>query len=100
MTRGSGDINPITLMEGLPDQESSFDLEKYENKKESNISRFDLQMKAFDQELFDQASGENPHRYGSYFIIEANNDTKTFKTATFINTTSQDAAAYFPQFLY
>jgi len=50
--------------------------------------------------LFANAKGESPYQYGSYFIIEANDETKSFKTATFINTTSQDASAYFPQFLY
>ena len=57
-------------------------------------------MLGFDNRLNDSALGELPYRYGSYFILEADNYTKSFKTATFINTTSQDAAAYFPQFLY
>ena len=41
-----------------------------------------------------------PYRYGSYFVYEANNKTKQFKVATFVNTTSQDSVALFPQFMY
>lgn len=50
----------------------------------------------FDEELFRSAPESTPFRYGSYYILEANNKSKSFKTATFINTTSQDASAYFP----
>jgi hypothetical protein len=41
-----------------------------------------------------------PYRYGSYLIYEANNQTKNFKVATFINLTSQDASAVWPQYMY
>lgn len=41
-----------------------------------------------------------PYRYGSYFIYEANNNTKQFKVSNFVNTTSQDALAFYPQFMY
>lgn len=41
-----------------------------------------------------------PYRYGSYFVYEANNQTKQFKLATFLNATSQDGVALFPQFMY
>jgi ATP-binding cassette, subfamily A (ABC1), member 3 len=41
-----------------------------------------------------------PYRFGSYFIFEANNRTKTFRSAVFINITSQDVSAAYPQFLY
>jgi hypothetical protein len=34
------------------------------------------------------ATDEKPYRYGSFFILEANNDTRAFKIATFVNTTS------------
>jgi hypothetical protein len=41
-----------------------------------------------------------PYRYGSYYVYEANNKTKNFKVATFVNLTSQDASALWPQFMY
>ena len=37
-----------------------------------------------------------PYRYGSYYVYEANNKTKTFRVAAFVNTTSQDSVAMFP----
>jgi hypothetical protein len=41
-----------------------------------------------------------PYRVGSYYFYEANNKTKQFKVATFMNLTSQDVMALYPQFLY
>jgi ATP-binding cassette, subfamily A (ABC1), member 3 len=41
-----------------------------------------------------------PYRYGSYFLYEANNQSKQFKAALYLNLTSQDIAAAYPQFLY
>ncbi len=41
-----------------------------------------------------------PYRYGSYFIFEANNMTKQFKVSSFVNLTSQDVTALYPQFMY
>lgn len=41
-----------------------------------------------------------PYRYGSYLIYEANNNTKQFKIVSFVNITSQDAPALYPQFMY
>ena len=41
-----------------------------------------------------------PYRYGSYYIYQADNKTKQFKIASFLNITSQDVVALFPQFMY
>ena len=41
-----------------------------------------------------------PYRVGSYYFYEANNKTKQFKVAAFMNLTSQDVMALYPQFLY
>ena len=59
-------------------------------------------MEKYDQDLFNQASiGDTmPYRYGSYLIYEANNNTKQFKIVSFVNITSQDAPALYPQFMY
>lgn len=87
-------------MQSLPSQSESFNLVQFTNARESDQSKFDAQLKQFDKALLDRADDEIPYTYGSYFIIEANNDTKSFKAATFINTTSRDASAYYSQFLY
>jgi len=42
----------------------------------------------------------HPNRYGSYYVYEANNETKQFKIASFVNITSQDVLALYPQFMY
>jgi len=61
-------------------------------------------LEEFDIELYEmsqvEAEDKEPTRYGSYYIMEANNRTKSFKVATFVNVTIQDAAAYHPQFMY
>lgn len=62
--------------------------------------------RSWDEEAFREKNPEAqkrevwPYRYGSYYIFEANNKTKNFKVASFINMTSQDAAALWPQFMY
>ena len=37
-----------------------------------------------------------PHRYASFYVYEANNKTKQFKVAVFVNSTSQDVVAMWP----
>jgi hypothetical protein len=41
-----------------------------------------------------------PHRLGSLYFYEANNKTKQFKASVFMNLTSQDIMAMYPQYLY
>ena len=57
---------------------------------------------SFDDDVFANrlVDGYSPYRYGSYYIVEANNKTKRFSSAVFVNTTSQDVAAAYPEFLY
>jgi hypothetical protein len=47
-------------------------------------------LQEFDQDVFDmRLEGPlEPYRYGSYFVYEANNLTKQFKVASFLNLTS------------
>lgn len=47
-------------------------------------------MTAFDRDVFDSRliGDMEPYRYGSYFIYEANNLTKQFKVASWLNITS------------
>ena len=55
-----------------------------------------------DRDVFDNryVGSIEPYRYGSYAIYEANNKTKQFKFSAFLNLTSQDVTALYPQFLY
>lgn len=59
-------------------------------------------LRAFDESVFAAKSqgAEKPFRYGSFLVYEANNNTKQFKVAAFLNLTSQDVAAIYPQFMY
>lgn len=40
-----------------------------------------------------------PYRYGSYQIYEANRQTQNYAIVSYINATSPDATAMFPQFM-
>ena len=44
----------------------------------------------FDNDIFMNRLKDSyfPYRFGSFFILEANNRTKTFRSAVFINLTS------------
>jgi hypothetical protein len=70
----------------------AFDL-TYKNYTElqfKNTSRKINPLLEFDQNVFDnRLTGKVfPYRYGSFFIYEANNLTKQFKVAIFLNLTS------------
>lgn len=56
----------------------------------------------FDNDVFNNRLTESfsPYRYGSIMMYRANNLTKTFQAAVFVNTTSKDVAAIYPSFLY
>lgn len=68
----------------------------------TNITTKDVLLKNvstyFDNDVFDNRLVESysPYRFGSFFIVEANNKTKRFQSAVFINTTSQDVTAAYP----
>ena len=55
--------------------------------RDPNDSQLDMQ---------DFKDGVYPYRYGSYLFYEANNKTKTFKVANYLNMTSQDSVGIFP----
>ena len=59
---------------------------------------FDL-FSQFDEDHF-AARSEMPYRFGSYLIYQANNITKNYKVVNYVNTTSQDVAIAYPQFMY
>ena len=64
----------------------------------SDAEDFDL-FTEFDDETFSQRIDE-PYRYGSYLIYQANNVTKDYKVINYVNTTSQDVAIAYPHFMY
>ena len=41
-----------------------------------------------------------PYRYGSYQIYQANTKSNLFNIVQYLNVTSQDATAMFPQYMY
>jgi hypothetical protein len=47
-------------------------------------------------DMMDYKDGVYPYRYGAYLFYEANNRTKKFKVANYVNLTSQDAVGVFP----
>lgn len=59
---------------------------------------FDL-FEQFDLDTFDMRR-DDPYRFGSYLIYQANNITKQYKVVNYVNTTSQDSAIAYPQFMY
>lgn len=103
LSRSGSDIQPADLLQGLPYADEYFELTPFDKLKQGrpslsgNLTRALL---AFDDELQRTKSDEAPYSYASYYILEASNASKQFKVATFVNTTSQDAAAYFSQFMY
>lgn len=41
-----------------------------------------------------------PYRYGSYQIYHANRNDQTYSIVSFLNVTSQDVTAMYPQYMY
>ena len=41
-----------------------------------------------------------PYRYGSYNVFQANKEDQQYQVNTYLNVTSQDATALFPQYMY
>ena len=41
-----------------------------------------------------------PYRYGSYQVYQANKNNNQYQINSFLNVTSQDVAALYPQYMY
>ena len=41
-----------------------------------------------------------PYRYGSYQIYQANKASQIYNMIAYLNVTSQDSTAFYPQFMY
>jgi len=90
------DYTTMEIMKNFASEDDSFDLQMFPNTAVGEPAEYLSALKEFDQKLFDTQVEEAPFRYGSYFILEADRDSKNFKFATFVNTTSQDASAFYP----
>ena len=90
----SDNISPLSLMSALPEFNKSFNISymsytapKFNISNSTEIQALGL---SFNNDVFrNRLNGsEFPYRFGSFFILEANNRTKTFSSAVFINATS------------
>jgi len=87
-----GDVEPITLYNNLPDAKTAFELT---NTTAVNNATF------YDEVNQQQFEGDKqPYRYGSYLVYEADTASQTWLVNSYVNITSQDVAAIYPQFMY
>lgn len=96
------DFSPRDIIEALPNFTSAFDVTYKDYSQISTLRGEQAILEAFDLDVFN-ARNEGPlepYRYGSYFIYEANKATHQYKVASFVNLTSQDVTALYPQFIY
>jgi hypothetical protein len=102
----SDNISPQSIISALPSFDKQFNItyKTYPAPKFTIQNTTELQMigRQFDDDVFKNrlVDSYSPYRFGSYFIFEANNRTKQYRVATFVNLTSQDVAAAYPQFIY
>ncbi len=81
MRKSANDISPKTLIESLPDYDKGAFEPTYKDYSYIDTSFLGGErtlLRAFDNDIFNaRLEGEmEPYRYGSYFIYEANNQTK------------------------
>jgi hypothetical protein len=62
---------------------------------------FDL-YQGFNQDVYDMRKygDAQPYRFGSYLVYEANPVTRQYKVINYVNSTSQDVAVAYPQYMY
>jgi hypothetical protein len=95
-------FSPKEIIEALPNYAEAFTV-TYKDYSQINQARGEQAIhEAFDTDVFNARNDAptEPFRYGSYFIYEANKATHQYKVATFVNLTSQDVTALYPQFMY
>ncbi|CDW85159.1 abc transporter family protein [Stylonychia lemnae] len=90
---------PTIFMENLPQSKDAFEATSRSYKNETNRTNV---IWKFDEDVFKSRLQKpyTPFRFGSYFFYEADQSKLMFKVLTFVNLTSQDVTAYFPQFMY
>ncbi len=86
----------------MPDFSTAFEVTYHDYSNISTASGEQVILQTFDNNTFDARLIQpyEPYRYGSYFIYEADKTNMQFKVANFLNITSQDVSAFFPQFMY
>ena len=86
------DVSGSELYAMLPNSTDFFDVEYIEA---ANYTDF------YDQ-VFEarNALPLYPYRYGSYQIFQANKKTNIYQIVSYLNVTSQDVTAMFPQYMY
>ena len=82
----------MTICNNLPDK---LNVKELPNKQNFGRDLFD-----YSADLYNNRLSEAPYRQGSYFIMGANNYSKIFQLATFVNASSQDTSAFYPNYLY
>ena len=87
------DITSEELFARLPNATQAFEVEYYDDFSDFN----EFYDKVFDQQY---KAPIYPYRYGSYQIYQANRKNHTYAFTTFLNITSQDVAALYPQWMY
>lgn len=76
--------------ENLPDADN-FNVKYIDEQKDSD---------EFNILISESAREYPPYSYGSYQIYEADPDSKQYQFISYVNLTSQDSSALFPQFMY
>ena len=86
-----GQVSGKELVAAMPNSTSFFDVTYVGN----------LTYNDFYDEFFESRNeGEVfPYRFGSYNIFEANKITNQFKIVNYLNITSQDVTALYPQYM-
>jgi len=77
----------------MPDSGSYFEVTY-----ESDYSGYDEYYKAVDDQQF--VGEEEPYRFGSYQIYQADKTANNYQVSTFVNATSQMSVPYFHQYMY
>jgi ATP-binding cassette subfamily A (ABC1) protein 3 len=90
-----GDISGETMYNNLPNVTSPSQPFQVEYIQPANYSEFYNQ-------VYEYRNVEplTPYRYGSYQVYQANKNNNQYQVNNFVNTTSQDVAALYPQFIY
>lgn len=89
----AGDVTGAQLYEMLPNSTDAFEVE-YVPSNTNYTEFYDLVYEARKQ------GDPFPYRFGSYNIFRANKDEQFYQIVNYLNITSQDVTAMYPQYMY
>jgi len=90
---GAGNVDPMILYNNLPNvTDGAFEFNK--TSVTNNVTYYDM---VTEQQF---AGDRQPYHYGSYLVYEADTVSNTYLVNSYINITSQDVTALYPQFMY